>query len=216
MPIRAVVFDLHGLMFNTETIFDLVGHEVLRRRGKVMTRDLIVQMMGRRSVEGLEIMIRMHDLPDTVPELYEESQQLFFELAENRLHPMPGLHELLGAIEREKIPKGVATSSARNYMERILNQFSLLHRFHTTLTAEDVTQGKPHPEIYLAAAQRLGVQPQEMLVLEDSQTGTNAAAAAGAFVVSIPHEHSAHHDFQNASLIAESLHDPRVVALLTA
>lgn len=213
MAIKAVVFDLDGLMFNTEEVFHDVGLELLRRRGKVMTLDLVNRMMGRRAHEALRIMIEEHELPDTVHELAEETQVLFFELATDRLAPMPGLAELLAFVDSRGLPKAVATSSSRPYMERILNQFQLLSRFDATLTAEDVTHGKPHPEIYLQAAARLGVQPAEMLVLEDSQNGTNAAAAAGAVIVSIPQTHSADHDFSRASLIAARLDDPAVLAL---
>ncbi len=215
MPnIRAVCFDLDGLMFNTEVIFNEVGHELLRRREKIMTPDLITAMMGRRAVEAIQVMIDWHALPDTADQLIDESQVLFFELAQDRLEAMPGLYELLETIESRDLPKGVATSSVRPYLEKILGRFDLLDRFHSILTAEDVQHGKPNPEIYLKAAARLGVAPAEMLVLEDSQAGTNAAAAAGAFAVSVPHEHSESHDFTRASLIAESLHDPRVLALV--
>lgn len=213
--IRAVCFDLDGLMFNTEVIFNEVGHELLRRRGKNMTAELITSMMGRRAIEAVQVMIDWHDLPDSPDTLIDESQILFFELARDRLEAMPGLYELLSAIENSKLPKGVATSSTRPYLEKILGRFALLDRFHSILTAEDVTIGKPHPEIYLKAAARLGVCPEEMLVLEDSQAGTNAAAAAGAFAVSVPHEHSASHDFSRASLVAHSLHDPRVISLVS-
>ncbi|HVW00437.1 MAG TPA: HAD family phosphatase [Planctomycetaceae bacterium] len=214
MAIDAVVFDLDGLMFNTEIVFNEVGHEILRRRGKQMTRELIDQMMGRRAHEAIQIMIDLHQLPDTVHELGEESQVLFFELARDRLAPMPGLLTLLDRIEQLGLPRAVATSSSRPYMERILRQFDLLRHFQATLTAEDVTHGKPSPEIYLAAAQALGVEPTRMLVLEDSQNGTNAAAAAGAVIVSVPQEHSAHQDFSRAAFVADRLDDPRVLALL--
>ena len=215
MPnIRAVCFDLDGLMFNTEVIFNEVGHELLRRRDRVMTHDLITAMMGRRAIEAVQVMINWHELSDTAEDLIDESQVLFFELAKDRLEAMPGLFELLEAIESRDLPKGVATSSTRSYLEKILGKFRLIERFHSILTAEDVQIGKPHPEIYLKAAVRLGVAPEEMLVLEDSQAGTNAASAAGAFAVSIPHEHSAAHDFSNASLVADSLHDSRVMALV--
>ena len=82
------------------------------------------------------------------------------------------------------------------------------------LTSEDITHGKPHPEIYLLAAQRLGVPPGEMLVLEDSQNGCRAAAAAGAFTVAVPGEHSRRQDFSCANLIVESLKDERLFRTL--
>jgi len=212
--IRAVCFDLDGLMFNTEVIFNEVGYELLRRRDRVMTHDLITAMMGRRAIEAVQVMIDWHELNDTPDELIDESQVLFFELAQNRLEAMPGLYDLLEAIEQRQLPKGVATSSTRKYLEKILGRFDLIERFDSILTAEDVSLGKPNPEIYLKAAARLGVSPEEMLVLEDSQAGTNAAAAAGACAVSVPHEHSAAHDFSNANFVAQALNDPRVMALV--
>jgi HAD superfamily hydrolase (TIGR01509 family) len=213
-PIRAVVFDLDGLMFNTEDIFSEVGREMLRRRGKEMTHDLLVQMMGRRAPEAMRICIEYHDLDDTVHRLIDETRPMFRELPVDRLAPMPGLHNLLERIESRQLPKGVATSSGRKYLEEILVRFELLERFHLTLTAEDVTHGKPHPEIYLAAASRLGVAPDEMLVLEDSHAGTTAAVSAGAVAVSVPTEHSRHQDFGHAHFVAERLDDPQVLELL--
>src|SRR5258708_8213714 len=97
--IKAVVFDLDGLMFNTEDIFNEVGHIVLARRGKVMGRELLQQMMGRRAPEALQLMIEYHSLADTVPGLIDETRTLFTELAVNRLAPMPRLYDLLEHID---------------------------------------------------------------------------------------------------------------------
>ncbi|HEY3969203.1 MAG TPA: HAD family phosphatase [Planctomycetaceae bacterium] len=214
-PIRAVVFDLDGLMFNTEDIFNEVGRQVLRRRDKEMTRELLQQMMGRRAPEALQIMIDFHALEaDTVAGLIEETRTLFTELAVDRLAPMPGLFELLSHIEARGLVKGVATSSGRRYLEEILGRFDILSRFAMTLSAEDVTHGKPHPEIYQTAAARLGVAPHEMLVLEDSHAGTTAAVAAGAHAVSVPNDHSRYQDFSHAAYIATRLDDPYVLQLL--
>jgi len=212
--IRAVVFDLDGLMFNTEDIFNEVGRLVLARRNKEMTRELLQQMMGRRAPEALQLMIDFHDLTDSVPGLIDETRTLFTELAADRLAPMPGLYALLEHIETRGLAKAVATSSGRRYLEEILNRFELLERFHTTLAAEDVTHGKPHPEIYLTAAERLGVAPHEMLVLEDSHAGTTAAVSAKAVVVSVPNNHSRYQDFSHATHVVERLDDPRILALL--
>ena len=212
--IKAVVFDLDGLMFNTEEIFNHTGDELLSRRDRQMTDELRSQMMGRRPHEAFSIMVDMLDLSESIDDLLAESQQIFEARMHDHLAPMPGLYELLDHIEAAKLTKGVATSSPRAYMEEILNRFDLFARFHVTLTAEDVSQGKPHPEIYLESARRIGVSPKEMLVLEDSEAGTRAAAAAEAIVVSIPHEHSSSHDFSVATYIAKSLHDPYVMQLV--
>ena len=108
----------------------------------------------------------------------------------------------------------MATSSPREYLEKWLDRFELLKRFPVTLTAGDVVHGKPHPEIYLQAAERLRVNPIEMLVLEDSEAGTRAAAAAGAFVVSVPNVHTAAGDFSMSRLVLPSLADPQLRSLI--
>jgi pseudouridine 5'-phosphatase len=212
--IKAVVFDLDGLMFNTEEVFHEAGVELMRRRGQEMTDELFTLLMGRRAEEGYPLLVERAGLSDDPLELWAESRDIFLDMLEGQLAPMPGLFELLDHIEHSGLPKGVATSSDRDYLHGILRQFEIHDRFHMTLTAEDVTQGKPHPEIYIKAAERLSVQPREMLVLEDSQAGTKAAAEAGAYIISVPHRYSAHQDFSPARHVASSLTDPVVLDLL--
>ena len=99
-------------------------------------------------------------------------------------------------------------------MDAVISRFQMHPRFQFILSAEDIVQGKPHPEIYLKAAQRFGVAPGEILVLEDSQTGCRAAAAAGAFTVAVPGEHSRAQDFCVASLVIDTLADRRLYEVL--
>jgi HAD superfamily hydrolase (TIGR01509 family) len=209
-----VVFDLDGLMFNTEELYQQVGSELLRRRGHTLTQDLLDQMMGRPSRVALQIMIDTHRLAATVDELIAETDALFPEILRTQLAPMPGLVELLAALEARGIPKGIATSSRRSFVERVLGRFDYQRRFDPILTSEDIVHGKPHPEIYLRAAQRLGVAPGEMLVLEDSENGCRAAVAAGAITVAVPGAHSRRHNFRGAALVAESLADRRLYECL--
>lgn len=212
--IRAVVFDLDGLMFNTEELYQRVGSEMLRRRGKTLTADLLDAMMGRPNHISLQTMIDWHGLEATVPQLIAETDSLFPALLDAHLSPMPGVVDMLGALEKAGLPKAIATSSRRTFTLDLLGRFSFTHRFDHILTAEDVTQGKPHPEVYLLAASKLGVAPPEMLVFEDSQTGCTAAAAAGAVTVAVPGGHSRQQNFAMATLVADSIGDPRVYALL--
>jgi HAD superfamily hydrolase (TIGR01509 family) len=211
---RAVVFDMDGLMFNTEDVYTLVGTELLRRRGYEFTAALKDAMMGLPPQPSMEAMIRWHGLRETWEELVQESNQIFVELLHVHLAVMPGLLELLDALEAAGIPKAIATSSGRELMQACVSPFDLERRFQFVLTAEDIVQGKPHPEIYLKAAARFGVPPAAMLVLEDSQNGCRAAAAAGAFAVAVPGEHSREHDFGVASLVIDTLCDPRLYEVL--
>jgi HAD superfamily hydrolase (TIGR01509 family) len=211
---RAVVFDLDGLMFNTEELYQEVGTELLRRRGYVFTQELLDQMMGRPSQIALQMMIDTHTLKATVEELLAETDEIFPEILRTRLAPMSGLVELLVALERNAVPKGIATSSRRTFVDRVLGTFGYQSRFSPILTSEDITHGKPHPEIYLKAAERLIVTPGEMVVLEDSQNGCRAAVAAGAITIAVPGEHSRKHDFTGVTLVADTLCDKRIYGLL--
>lgn len=214
MPIRAVVFDLDGLMFNTEDVFDLSGDELLRRRGLRMTDAIRDGMLGRRPAEAFAHLLRMTGITEPVEALQAESREIFMSFLDVHLQPMPALFDLLAHLEKLGVPKGVATSSPRRYMEGILGRYDLLPRFAMTLTAEDVERGKPAPDVYLKAAATLGVPTSDMMVLEDSEAGTRAAAAAGAVIVSVPHRHTAKHDFSTASHVAASLGDPLIYRLL--
>lgn len=208
--LKAVVFDLDGLMFNTEELYQWVGAELLGRRGKQFDAPLLEAIMGRPPAISLQIMIDRHGLADTVAELAAESEQIFGPVLDERLDLMPGLADLLTALEAAGIPKAIATSSGPRFVTNVLGRFDLRPRFEFVLTCDDVTDGKPHPEIYLAAAQRFGIEPREMLVLEDSQNGCRAAVAAGAFAVAVPGGHSHAHDFTGAQFIADTLADPRI------
>ncbi len=211
---QAVVFDLDGLMFNTEELYQDVGSQMLRRRGKRFDAELLDAMMGRPAASALQLMIDYYALESTVAELAAETDAIFAALLETRLEQMPGLAQLLAALERAVVPKAIATSSGPEFAQKVLGAFALAPRFEFILTCDDVRQGKPHPEIYLLAARRFGVAPVELLVLEDSQNGCRSAVAAGAIVVAVPAGPSRRHDFTGAALVADSLADPRLHALL--
>jgi HAD superfamily hydrolase (TIGR01509 family) len=172
-------------------------------------------MMGQPSAAALSVMIAWHSFSDTLEELVIESDTVFWEQVEGRLKVMPGLMDLIDAVDNAGIPKAIATSGARDYAEQLLARIGLRERFETVITASDITRGKPDPEIYLLAARRFGVDPTEMLVLEDSQNGCRAGVAAGAYTVAVPSEHTEGHDYTGAAFIAHSLADLRIRQVLS-
>mgnify|MGYP002345910245 FL=1 len=212
--VRAVVFDMDGLMFNTEDVYWEVGDAILRRRGHEFDDPLCVAMMGRPPRAAFEIMIRYHALSDSWEQLYVESQDEFIARLDSSLAPMPGLMDLLERLEQAQIPKAIGTSSGRRLVDAVLSRFHLQPRFQFILSAEDITRGKPDPEIYLKAAQRFELAPAEVLVLEDSQNGCQAAASAGTLAVAVPGDHSRGQDFSMATLVIDSLADARLYAAL--
>lgn len=212
--IRAVVFDLDGLMFDTEALFHRVAGAMLAERGKQMTSEIMRAMIGRRAVDAGQAFRTLAGLDEPVEDLMAEAKTRFMAELDVAVHPTPGLFVLLDHLAARQLPLAVATSSRRSYAERLLKSHGLLNRFQFLLTAEDVEHGKPDPEIYRKAAERFGIPASSVLVLEDSAAGLQAAKGAGAFAVGVPHEHSPAENLHAAALIVSRLDDPAVLALL--
>lgn len=212
--IQAVAFDMDGLMFNSEDVYFETGLRLLRLFGCEYTPALSKTLMGYTPQDAFQGMIDAHDLPTTWRELQVKSDEIFLSIMPDLLKPMPGLFRLLDRLDERKISHAVCTSSNPELVYKMLPIHDLERRFDFILTSADVTHGKPHPEMYLRAAERFGVEPSSMMVLEDSHNGCLAGANAGAFVVAVPGEHSRDHDFSMADLVADALDDERIMQIL--
>jgi len=213
-PIRAVAFDMDGLLVNTEELYTQVGDSILHRRGKRFTQELKDAMTGLPGPLAFRLMIERECLTDTVETLESESRSLFAELLPQQLRLLKGVEQLLDTLDQRGLRRCVATSSSRAFAQKVLSSVGIIDRFDFVITAEDVTQGKPHPDIYLSAAKRLSVRSEQMLVLEDSHNGCKAGVASGACTVAVPGPHSTKHDFTGTHLRATSLIDPAITQLL--
>jgi HAD superfamily hydrolase (TIGR01509 family) len=212
--IRAVAFDMDGLILNTEDLYDQVGTILMERRGRMYREEVRQQMIGLQAKHAFEILIREERLVETWQDLQEETDSIFEEILPSQLRAMPGLEEFVQEVDRLKLPKCVATSSTHAFARKALGQLNLLSAFDFVITAEDVEQGKPKPDIYLKAASRMNIAVEEMLVLEDSPKGTAAGVSAGAYVVSVPNEHTKKGTFHGCKWIADTLRDNRLYELL--
>ena len=165
----ALVFDMDGLMFNTEELYEFVADEILRRRGKQCSGELIDAMMGRQPPVAIQIMIDWCQLDDTVQEIAAETEAIFAEILESRLATMPGLLELLDAAEATGIPKAVATSSGRRFVESVLARLldSELRRAMTVPTLEEGETRTPLDE--LGAEVISIVEPMEEMENQDGR-----------------------------------------------
>ncbi|MBL8869645.1 MAG: HAD family phosphatase [Planctomycetaceae bacterium] len=212
--IRAVAFDMDGLLLNTEEVYLDVGTILLERRGRPYRAELRRGMMGLPGKLAIELMIREEALEDDADALLEESDQVFMELLPSRLGLMPGVLEAFEWLEKHRLPCCVATSSRRKFAEDCLTRVGLKDRLQFIVTAEDVPRGKPYPDIYHAAAVGMNVKGDEMLALEDSGHGCRAAVTSGACTIAVPGSHSADHSFDGAFYIANTLLDPQLRAWL--
>ena len=212
--IAAVAFDMDGLMLNTEDLYEQVGHILMQRRGKLYREEVRSLMIGLPAPQAFGVLIREERMAETWQELQRETDAIFHTILPDQLAAMAGLVELMNFLDEIKMPRCVATSSTQSFARKALTLVGMLERVDFVITAEDVVKGKPSPDIYLAAAERMGVSVEDMLVLEDSPTGTRAGVSAGAYVVSVPNEHTKHGPFDGCRWVAQTLRDERIYAAL--
>lgn len=212
--IRGVALDMDGLLFDTESLYWECGDQLLKRRGQRYCTKLQQRMMGRVGVAAMKEMIDFHDLNVTPEDLLAESNIVFSGILERGAEEMPGLPEWIAFLKEKKVPFGLATSSQRKFVDILFQDRPWREDLAFILTGNDVTRGKPDPQMYQMAAEKLGIDPREMLVLEDSGNGCAAGVAAGACTVAVPNEHTRDQDFSGVNLVADSLRDPRLWSLL--
>ena len=213
--IRGVALDMDGLLFDTEGLYWQVGDQLLIRRGHRFCKGLQQRMMGRVGVAAMQEMVDYFSLTDSAEQLLQESDVLFSEMLEQGVEAMPGLARWIEFLETSGLPFGLATSSRRKFVEVIFGQISWRESLAFALTGDDVTRGKPDPQIYQMAAEKLGIPTHQLLVLEDSANGCASAVAAGACTVAVPSTHTKDQNFEGATLVAQSLLDPRLWELVS-
>ena len=212
----AVAFDMDGLMFETESVYWKSAVVLLGRRGCEYTQELCDATMGRTPEFTFKLFIERCSLTEDWRTLQRESEDIFIDLLKEGYETQPGLLELLDILEERGIPRGVCTSSARRVVTEVLKKDGIGERFDFVITSDDITRGKPDPQIYQKAAARFGVAPGEMLVLEDSSAGAASAVAAGAPCCMLKAEHNFNADFSRAVAVVERLDAPELVALLAS
>jgi HAD superfamily hydrolase (TIGR01509 family) len=204
--LQAVVFDLDGLMVNSEPLARQAWDEVLADYGRRLDEVTYRRIVGRRTRESAEIVRASYGLPLPAEELAAAKTRRWQAIWQRGLPPMPGLVELQAELAARALPWAVATSSPRAYAMGILQQLGLADSCGAIAGGDEVTHGKPEPDIYLLAAERLGVSPEACLALEDSVPGARAAQAAGMAVVAIPNGTPVA-DFRFADHVLASLHE---------
>ncbi|MDT8304448.1 MAG: HAD family phosphatase [Anaerolineae bacterium] len=190
--IEAVVFDLDGLMVDSEPLARRAWDKVLEEYGHRLDDETHAAIVGRRTGESAQIVRERFALPVDAEELAAAKTRQWQSIWALGLPPMPGLYDLQRQLARRHVPWGVATSSPRMYAAAVVEQLGLAASCRAIAAGDEVTRGKPAPDIYLLAAERLGMPPQACLAFEDSEPGARAAQSAGMLVVAIPNGAPAH------------------------
>lgn len=186
--IEAVVFDLDGVLLDSEQVWDEVREQLVKERGGRWHENAQREMMGMSSVEWSRYMHDRLGVPEPPEEISAEVVRRLETVYRERLPLIDGAAE---AVERLAAcwPLGLASSSNRELIDLVLELSGLARCFRVTVSSEEVAHGKPAPDVYLEAARRLEVAPENCAAVEDSRNGIRAAKAGGMRVIAIPNPH---------------------------
>jgi HAD superfamily hydrolase (TIGR01509 family) len=183
--IEAVVFDLDGVILDTEELWDEVREGLARERNGRWGDSAQADMMGMSSTEWSHYMHEVVGLEESPEEINREVVRRMLERYAERLPLIDGAVEAVRRIADEW-PLGLASSSNRELIDRALDVSGLAPSFRATVSSEEVARGKPAPDVYREAARRLEIEPERCAAVEDSASGLRSAHAAGMRVVAIP------------------------------
>jgi HAD superfamily hydrolase (TIGR01509 family) len=183
--IGAVVFDLDGVILDSEQVWDNVRERFARERGGRWSERATTDMMGMSSTEWSRYMHDVIGLEDPPEEI---NRQVVRRMVERYSHDLPLIDGAVEAVRRmaDTWPLGLASSSNRELIDRVLEVSGLAPSFRASVSSEEVERGKPAPDVYLEAARRLDVAPSRCAAVEDSASGIRSAHAAGMLLVAIP------------------------------
>jgi HAD superfamily hydrolase (TIGR01509 family) len=186
--IEAFVFDLDGVLLDSEQVWDEAREQLANERGGRWHPQAQRDMMGMSSPEWSRYMHDVIGLPEPPEQINREVVERLAAIYREHLPVIPGARE---AVERmaARWPLGVASSSNRELIELVLDLLGVAHLFAATVSSEEVGRGKPAPDVYLEAARRLQASPAHTAAVEDSHNGILAAKAAGMCVLAIPNAH---------------------------
>jgi HAD superfamily hydrolase (TIGR01509 family) len=185
--LQAVLWDMDGLLVDTEPVWTVAEEELAERLGGTWNDELKAQVVGTRIDVSVPTIMRWYGVEPT-PELVAETAGWLMgrmvELFATEVRALPGVTDLLAELTHDEIPMALVSSSYRVLVDAVLSHG--LGPFAVSVAGDEVSHGKPSPEPYLLACERLGVRPKQCVVLEDSAAGVASGEAAGCAVVAVP------------------------------
>lgn len=203
--VKAIIFDMDGLLIDSEVLYRKVSCEMAQMLGKQLTDEILARQMGRSPLESLviyrkELGIETH----TAEELMTIRNEMMIREFRNHLDLMPGAREIIQQFHTRK-KLAIATGSPEELVQEVMRITGLDGYFDHIQPSDQIVRGKPQPDIYQEAIRVLGVEPDATVVLEDSGNGVLAGHRAGSYVIAVPTIHTRNQDFSRADKVVDHL-----------
>lgn len=201
--IKAVLFDMNGIIINDEHIHELAFKQTLRPYDILIThQDYILCCVGKTDRAGYELISTQFSKKLPIDKLLEDKANLYLKLFPEHKKTYPNVIELIHSLAKNFI-LGLTSSSSRQEVDLIITEFQIKDKFFTTISGNDVLNGKPNPEPYIKTSDKIGVPTNECLVIEDSRSGVESAKSAGCFCIGVTTTHSKE-DLKDADAIVDN------------
>jgi beta-phosphoglucomutase-like phosphatase (HAD superfamily) len=204
--LKAVIFDLDGVIINSEHLYHKVNKITFKKLNINVSDEEYEKLIGKTGKDVWSSIKKKYNLSHTVEELIKFENDGFIDLImsdKDNIKPIKGIIELIKDIDNHNIPMGLASSSIRRSIEAVINLFDIKKYFKTIITGEDVSNGKPNPEIFLKTANLLKVKPEKCIVIEDSYNGVKASKEANMMCLGYKNPSSGNQDLSLADFVTE-------------
>ena len=207
--IKAVIFDMDGLLIDSEPLWQRVNYETYKKLGIELSEKDHLNMIGQRTSENVEYLYKQYPWEGPTPQEVEaEVIRGIVKLIKSEGKLMPGVHHALAVCKKAGLPVAIASSSNSDIIDAVVDTLKIREHFEHIYSAQFEAYGKPHPGVFLKVAEHFKVSPRDCLVFEDSPSGVLAAKAARMVCVAVPEDSTRDHSFvRTADMMIGSLEE---------
>ena len=204
---QALIFDMDGVLVDTEPLFlKAINNLLIQEQAAPVTgEENQTLLIGTTVEETWRRLKETRKLAEPLQSYLEKYEQVVLEVLQAELTPRPGVRRLIDACSQRNLPKAVASSSLHSWVDLKLETLGFQDSFDVVLGGDDVARGKPEPDIYLLAAERLNIPPEQCIAIEDSPVGIAAAVSAGIYTIAVLTDFTRGMDLSQAQQVLETL-----------
>ena len=203
---KAVIFDMDGVIIDSEPIHFEVDMQTMKDLGCNISREELEKYVGTTNEYMIADIKKNYNIRKSVEEIINYKVEMVKnKIVQSDLEPIEGIRELLIDLKKKNIPAAIASSSPKDFINIVVSKFKLQEYFKYIVSGEEVESGKPAPDVYIETAKKLGISPKECIVVEDSKNGVLAAKAAGMKCIGFQNINSGNQDLSKADIIVNSI-----------